>query len=293
MNPKEISETIFHLAECPLWNPIENKFYWTDILEGEIWSWNPGSEDVSMVWKGDMQIGGFAFTRDNNLILCTEKGVYKLLREQTPIKLKEIMPLPLEFHERCNDITIDPEGRLIIGTKHETTGKSNLFIVEKGLQPRQLLNNLGLSNGMAFSTDLKYFFHTDSSYFKITRYRYTLETGDISNPEIFFLGTKSLGFPDGITIDSEDHLWVAFWGTSKIRRIAPDRTIVAEIEVPALQPSSLAFGGKYMNDLLITTACEGYANRLEGTDSEGNFLGGKIYSITLPVHGRQEWFASL
>ena len=293
MEPKEISSTIYHLAECPLWNPIEGKFYWTDILEGEIWCFNPESNEIAKAWNGDMLVGGFAFTSDNHLVLCSEKGIFKLFRKNNQALLEKITDLPLEPGERCNDVTTDPSGRLIVGTKSETQGKSRLFMVEKNKEPQILLDHLGLSNGMAFSVDLKFFFHTDSPYFKITKYRYDNASGKISHPEIFFNGSVDLGYPDGITMDSEDHLWVAFWGSSRIRRINPTGDTVAEIELPAIQTSSLIFGGKNMDKLLITTACEGYTNRLTGTDKKGNFLGGKIYTINLPVKGRTEWFANL
>lgn len=293
MELKEISNAIYHLAECPLWNPIDNKFYWTDILEGEIWCFSPGSNEIIMVWKEDMLVGGFAFTIDNHLILCTEKGIFKLFRNNDQTRLEKITDLPLETGERCNDVTTDPNGRLIVGTKTETFGKSRLFMVEKNKEPQIMLDHLGLSNGMSFSIDLKSFFHTDSSYFKITKYHYDLANGKISHPDIFFNGSIDMGFPDGITMDSEDHLWVAFWGSSRIRRINPNGDTVAEIVLPVLQTSSLAFGGQYMNKLLITTASESCTNRLIGTDKDGNFLGGRIYTIDLPIRGRKEWFANL
>jgi D-xylonolactonase len=292
MEPGEISDYIYHLAECPLWNPTENKFYWTDIPEGEISNFNPENSEIALVWKCDMLIGGFAFTSHNDIILATEKGIYKLSRNQSRHELKKIASLPLDPLERCNDVTTDPAGRLLVGTKSKSAGGSKLFIIEKDTGPRILLDNLGLSNGMTFSVDLKYFFHTDSPYFKITRYRYDNETGNIDHPEVFFRGSPEMGFPDGITMDSEDHLWVAFWGASKIRRISPDGIIVQEISFPAIQISSLIFGGTDMNTLLITSACEGYASRTSGTDSKGNFLGGKIYKVTLPFAGRKEWLAN-
>ena len=64
-----------------------------------------------------------------------------------------------------------------------------------------------------------------------------------------------MGAPDGMAIDTEDCLWIAHWGGSRVRRWDPRTAeVLAEIEVPATQVTSCAFGGAGLDRLFITTA---------------------------------------
>ena len=69
--------------------------------------------------------------------------------------------------------------------------------------------------------------------------------------------------------------------------------MVEEIEVPAIQPTSVMFGGKNMTTLFVTSACEGGKDLRRGLDEQGNFLGGTIFQKSLLRKGRLEWLAEL
>jgi sugar lactone lactonase YvrE len=287
---KEITDKIFHLAECPLWNAAEHSLYWTDILNGEIWKYHEPSEKSSLVWKARMVTGGFAFRSNGGLVICSDKGIFTLPAEFKPgTKARLLKKAPFGPGERFNDVTTDPAGRLIAGTKSGAGRHGKLFSFDGKGDPIMLLTGLGISNGMAFSPDNHYFYHTDSMDCSITRYEYSPDTGLISNPVPFYRGEAASGFPDGITADSRGNIWVAFWGASCIRTFNPGGKMINEIPVPAIQPSSLMFGGPELNRLYITSACEGAFDLKTGCDKDGNFLGGKVYTIMTSVKGRAEW----
>jgi sugar lactone lactonase YvrE len=58
--------------------------------------------------------------------------------------------------------------------------------------------------------------------------------------------------PDGMTIDAEGGLWVAFWDGWEVRRYAPDGALDVVVRVPAAQVTSCTFGGPNLADLYIT-----------------------------------------
>lgn len=290
---KPIINRIFHLAECPLWNAGEQALYWTDILNGELWRYDDKSGESTLFWKGGLQIGGFAFSRNGDLILCSDKGVFRLQSSgNTEREPKLLYEAPFGRGERFNDVTTDPRGRILAGTKRDDLKNGKLFLFERGKQPEILLEGIGISNGMTFSLDHRYFYHTDSLECTINRYDYDINTGRIKNPIVFYRGSPNEGYPDGITLDADGFMWVAFWGASCIRRISFNGQIVNELEVQAIQPSSLMFGGKNLDKLFVTTACEGGKDLKTGLDENGNFLGGLVFYTQLSVKGRTEWLAN-
>jgi sugar lactone lactonase YvrE len=289
MQLTSLRNPICHLAECPIWNVSERALYWTDILEKRIWRYDPKSSEISIEWQGDFMAGGFAFTKNNDIVMCTDKGVYLLSRAQRERSLHLIFDIPMASNERFNDITTDPAGRIFAGTMTTDRKKGKLYRLQNNTEPKIVLDGLSTSNGMTFSMDEKYFYHTDSSPMSIKKYEYDAGSGQIHDPQLFYQGTEEYGHPDGITVDVEDHIWVACWRASKVIRLDPSGRIAREIPTPALQTSSIVFAGENMNELYITTACEGGADLQKGLDKNGNFLGGLIYHTSLDVSGRKEF----
>ncbi len=290
-----IHNGICHLGEGPVWNAQRQKLFWTDIYGKKIWVYNPEEKKSSIFWEGSHQVGGFAFSRSGGMVLCTDKGVYTLSVDSEGIPDKEpvlLFEIPLAETEMFNDITVDPEGRIYAGTLvRRSFSEGTLYRLEKGKEPVPVLKNLYCSNGMTFSTDERYFFHTDSNPRRITRYDYDRSTGEISNPAVYFQGEKETGSPDGITLDAEGYVWAAFWGGSCVRRLDPGGKIVMEIPVPAKQPSSVMFGGRKLEELYITTAAENADDYTTGYNKDGTFSGGPVYRYVPGVKGREEWLA--
>ena len=66
---------------------------------------------------------------------------------------------------------------------------------------------------------------------------------------------KNEGFPDGITLDNKNGLWVAHWAGGQVSRInLNSKKIDFNIKIPALNVTSVTFVGKKLNHLFITTA---------------------------------------
>ena len=293
MKVESIGNPICHLAECPIWSDKDKMLYWIDILEGRIWKYCVPDKAVRVEWEGDLMVGGFAFTPSHAMILCTHRGVYRLsgLRGNPRSQPELLFDIPMADDERFNDITTDPKGRILAGTLTKRREGGTLYRFERGRPPQRILENIGASNGMTFSIDLRYFYHTDSEAGTITRYDYDVGTGDIDRPHLLYQTDPGDGVPDGITIDRTGHLWVACWGGGKVIRIDGEGRVVQEVPVPAIQPSSVMFGGDAMNVLFITTACEGGADLSKGLDEQGTYLGGHVFRVSLDVSGRREWLA--
>lgn len=291
-----VHNRICHLGEGPIWNAEKQKLFWTDIFNKTIWAYDPMFRSSSIFWKGELMVGGFAFTRSGNMVLCTDRGVFlQRLRDlEYPEGDPELLfDIPLRENEMFNDITVDPEGRIFAGTikRPDFTNIGKLYRLEKGKKPQVVLEGLYCSNGMTFSLDEKYFYHTDSLRHRITKYEYDRRTGNIEKPSVYFQGISEMGIPDGMTLDAENHVWVAFWGGNCIRRIDPYGKVVTTIAADARQPSSVMFGGKRLNELYITSAAENADDINTGLCKDGSFYGGLVYRVRPGVNGRNEWLA--
>jgi len=290
-NIYRIFDGICHLGEGPVWNYSEQKLYWTDIFNRRIWVYDPAERKSETFWQGDLMVGGFAFTKNGGIIMCTDKGVFIIREGRDGSRPELLYDFPFKENEMFNDITVDPAGRIFAGTLDRDDLKGELLLLEKGKKPRIVLEEVKCSNGMTFSMDERYFFHTESLSRKISRYDYDARTGKITHAQVLFQGKEEHGIPDGITMDSRDYIWAAFWGSSSIKRIDPGGRIAEDIKLPVTQPSSVMFGGKDLRDLYITTACQGAKDLETGYDDKGNFLGGPVYMCRMNVRGRKEWLA--
>ena len=81
--------------------------------------------------------------------------------------------------------------------------------------------------------------------------------GNPINERIFAQFTAAQGYPDGMTTDAENHIWIAFWDAWCVRRITPEGRIEREIPLPVQRPTCPAFGGDQLDRLYITSATTG------------------------------------
>ncbi|MBN1817127.1 MAG: SMP-30/gluconolactonase/LRE family protein, partial [Sedimentisphaerales bacterium] len=83
------------LAESPLWNAFEQKLYWTDIPNRTLWKYDPQTRQSQIEWQGDRIVGGFAFTRDNTIVLCTDRDVVLLRRDANRQQMEILFEISL------------------------------------------------------------------------------------------------------------------------------------------------------------------------------------------------------
>ena len=278
------------LGENPIWFPATCEYFWTDILNGVIYAYDPAfdtkgkpaEQSVCTVLQTNFLIGAFLEATSSRLALFTEQGVFRAVPSQGGYQIEESpqWTVPLVQGERFNDAIADPAGQMISGTKRENNQDGRLYRFSIGREPEMLLDDLGITNGMGFSPDGQTFYHTDSLPSAITAYAYSPDT-PLRNPRVICHLDESIN-PDGMTVDRDGNLWTACWGAGQIRKLSPGGTQLACIEVDPRQCSSLCFGGKHLCDLLLTSASVGGAD-----------LGGATYYAQGAGFGKPEYVARI
>ena len=110
-----------------------------------------------------------------------------------------------------------------------------------------------MTNGPAFSIDGHRLYHTDSG--RQTVYAFDLDAhGNAANRRVFAQFGAGDGYPDGMTVDADGCLWIAFWDGWCVRRLSPQGDCLKKVAVPVQRPTSCAFGGELLDDLFITSA---------------------------------------
>ncbi len=235
------------LGECPLWDPTRQTLFWVDIDMGLLHEYHPASLDLRVHQIGQ-KFGCIALTDTDQLLLATELG-FAFYQPGDPPPANFLDVIPQGMGSMFNDGKVSPGGELWAGSKGPR-GTSTLFRLSQDLTCSTLLENISISNGIGWSLDGKFFFHTDS--LDHTIYRYTLQGEKLTNKEIFY--TPPEGTPDGLTIDSDGNLWVAIWDGGRVVQLSPEGEELAQIIMPVSRPTTVVFGGTDLRTLYITSA---------------------------------------
>ncbi|RZI39891.1 SMP-30/gluconolactonase/LRE family protein [Herbaspirillum sp. HC18] len=246
------------LGECPLWHPQEEALYWIDIAGHAVHRFQPSTSE-HRTWHLPSEPGCIAWSTGGGLIVAMRSGLAML--DTVSGDLVDLAKAPYDTARlRFNDGRCDAVGRLWVGTLYDPRDQQlgSLFCVEQGR-----IRDAGLpatvSNGVAFSTDSKTLYHTDTTAHRITVYDYDVTSGHVSNGRMFrqFSADKTRNYggrPDGAAVDSENAYWCAMYEGGRILRISSDGDILREIQLPVRCPTMVAFGDPDFRTLFITTA---------------------------------------
>ena len=242
-------------GECPTWSIEEQRLYWLDIEKLELWRYDPGTGDTK-VWKTPERAASFAFREKGGLLVAFESCLAFWDPETgKTTKIKDFEPDLATT--RTNDGRCDRQGRFIVGGIDES-GKfekiSNVYRVDRDLSVNKIISGVACANSICFSPDGRVMYFADSPNREIWAYNYDPLTGDISNKKIFTDFSDQPGMPDGSIVDSEGYLWNAQWNGHRLVRYRPDGTVERVISIPAKNVTCLAFGGKNLDVLYVTTA---------------------------------------
>lgn len=245
------------LGEGPIWIAKLQSFFWVDIENGTLFQMTFPSQEVK-TFKFPGRLAVALEGKENELILGLDRSLIRFDletgKQETLLEVEQEFPL-----HRFNDGKVDPRGRIWIGTLSTlfTEGAGSLYLISEDLTIEKKLENLTISNGMAWTEDQSTFYFIDSPSQKVQEFGIDVVSGEISFKRIAINVPKESGTPDGMCIDQEGMLWIAHYGGSGVYRWNPKTgELLDKIELPVPHVTSCAFGGPNLDQLLITTAQE-------------------------------------
>lgn len=242
------------LGEGVLWDAAGGRVWFVDIKGRRIHCCAPdGSARRS--WDAPGQVSFIVRAEDGTLVCSLDDGLY-LFDEETgafsPLARVEA-ELP---GNRFNDGHVDAQGTLWFGSMDDAEEQSSgaLYRFDGGLVDRMDEGYI-ITNGPAVSPDGLILYHTDTLAKRIYAFD-LLPSGALSNKRLF-VELKDGGYPDGMAVDAEGHLWVATFGGWRIDRFDAAGIKVGEVRFPCANVTKLAFGGDDLRTVYATTARKG------------------------------------
>lgn len=241
------------LGEGPCWDPASESLYWTDIPAHQVHCL--AGDGRHTAWQAGQPVGAIVPRAAGGLLLAARDGFLAL----DPGTGLLTMLAHVEQHlpeNRMNDGACDRAGRFFAGTmaEDEAPGAGALYRLDPGHHVTRLLAGTSISNGIGWSPDERRMYYIDSPTHRVDAFDYEPVTGAISNRRVFVSVGHGGVMPDGLTVDSEGFVWVALWGGGALQRYSPDGSLRLTIDVPAVNVTSCAFGGRDLDILYITTA---------------------------------------
>ncbi len=269
------------LGEGPLWVEAENAVYWVDIFSNKVHRYAL-ADGGKTTWTFDFEVTSLSPRQAGGFIGSIKDG-YAWINFDALSALPIALPEADQPGNRFNDGKVDNSGRYWAGTMDiEQAGESgSLYRLDADLSVRKCDSDYIICNGPAFNLDNTIIYHTDS----IKRTIYALDMapdGELSNKRVFTAFTQDdEGVPDGMTVDSEDCIWVVHFGGARITRYSPAGEILQVVPLPVPNITSCTFAGADLDTLYITTASTG----IDEADKPKYPLAGSFFSYQPGVKG--------
>lgn len=270
------------LGEGSYWDHDNQRLLWVDILGHKIYVFDPKTECNS----------GYDLGQDIGTVVMTESGLWAfadqngigIFNPKTGQKMHGAKPEEHNDHIRFNDGKCDPRGTFWVGTMAYNCepGAGKLYEFDGKGKVKQKINNTTISNGLVWNDDNTKFYFIDSLTYEIHAYDYDIGTGDIKNKQVIASIDEKKGIPDGMAIDTENHLWVAIYNGGRVIRINPETgKTVFKVTIPAPKVTSCAFGGPDLDELYITTA----RDEMNNEQLAAFPYSGSLFKVKVPFKG--------
>jgi sugar lactone lactonase YvrE len=281
-SPTPVWEVQATLGEGVLWDAAARQVWFVDIKGRRI---HRCAADGSgrRSWNAPGQVSFIVPAAGGGMVCSLDDGLYRFA-EATG----EFMPLAkVEADQpgnRFNDGHVDARGHLWFGSMHDAEEQpSGVLYRFDGRAARAMDDGYIITNGPAVSPDGRTLYHTDTLAKRV--YAFDLAPdGSLSGKRLFVEITDG-GYPDGMAVDADGHVWVATFGGWRIDRYDAAGAKVGEVRFPCANVTKLAFGGEDLRTVFATTARKGLSDdELAAQPLAGALFTFRVETPGLPQH---------
>src|SRR6476661_4733690 len=255
IQPEAVGAHISLWGEGPIWH--ENRLLYVDIEAHKIVAFDPAT-NTEKLWDVGQRVGTVVprANRDGipQLVWAGDQGFY-FFDMATGKSTAIVDPEPELKDNRFNDGKCDPAGRFWAGSIClARRPEAALYCLHTDLHLEKKYGPVTNSNGIIWSRDGATMYYIDTPSKKIRAFDFEASSSEISNERVIWDTSTDPTSPDGMTIDTEGRLWIAFCHGSKVICYDPaTKKAVEEIKFPCKETTACAFGGEDLRELYVTT----------------------------------------
>ncbi len=238
--------------EGPRWH--DGALYFSDMHDCVVWRLTPEGR-ASKVQEFPSHVSGLGWLPDGTMLVVSMDD-RRLLRV-TPPATQTAADLSSHAANPINDMVVDRQGRAYIGgfgfdlVKGEAPRTTVLLCVGPDGGVRVAADNLQFPNGMVITPDGKTLIVAETLGECLTAFNIQPD-GALTNRRVF-AAIEGLT-PDGICLDAEGAVWIAWPGSNKIIRVRDGGEIADTIALLDRHSYACMLGGTDRRDLFICTA---------------------------------------
>lgn len=277
VQPTCIWEIQATLGEGVLWDARGPWVWFVDIKGRRIARCAPDGGD-RRTWPAPGQ-PSFIVPADGGMVCSLEDGLYRFLPDSGEFVALAKVEADIEGN-RFNDGHVDAAGALWFGSMDDAEEQpSGALYRFDGAAVRTMDDGYVITNGPALAPDGRTLYHTDTLDKRVYAFDVAAD-GSLANKRTF-VEIADGGYPDGMAVDVDGHLWVATFGGWRIDRFDADGRKVGEVRFPCANVTKLAFGGPDLRTVYATTARKG----LSPDEQAAQPLAGGLFTFRADVPG--------
>ena len=238
-------------GEGPIW--WQNMLYFVDIEGHCVVRFDPETGEEVILPVGE-RVGTVVPRERGGLVIAGDSG-FQLLDEDGTLK-PVVDPESEKEDNRFNDGKCSPDGRFFAGTISlvKKEGDASLYEMNPELGVREVFGGVTNSNGVAWSPDGSRVYYIDTPRREIWGFDYDAATGGWSNRAVV-VDTKHIdSSPDGMVMDAEGKVWVAFCHGGCVARFDVESgEELQRVGLPCVETTACTWGGENLDELYVTT----------------------------------------
>ncbi len=230
---------------------VRNLVWYSDVIAGGIHGVTFEGEKVTVLNPERMWTGGVMLNADGAVLSSGEHGILWNHPDtgRSGWLINEIEGQPLGG---INEMWPDGEGGIFFGTidmpaviAGREAAPASIYRLTRDREVLLAAENIGFSNGLAYDAERQRLY-ANATFTRTWVY-------DVA-PDLTLSNRRSLiekDDVDGMALDAEGNVWITGFRSNVITRIAPDGTLLPQVETPAGSITQVRFGGPDMRDYVL------------------------------------------
>lgn len=271
--PVWITTPPLQVAAQPLWHPVEKRLYFSDVVLGKFFRYNPADGSSETLLADGRPIGAMVLQADGSILLFRDSANVVSFKDG---KIEDTVIFAISDYKqtRYAAAAADPFGRIVCAVISDSRHTGRLLLLDRNRRLTLIDDGFGVPAGIAFSKDGKTLYFSDSHGTHKTIWQYSYSSPDVrdisKSGRVFHSclddGIAWPGAPAGLAALDDGSLLVAKRDGAMVVRYDVGGNPVSSVRISVRKPTGLCFGGDEMKDLFITTS-SGHRKQLEGLHS--------------------------